>query len=637
MKRLFRKFTCTVLLSMFSVQLFAQSAAQMADQAFNSSNYEDAAQLYDMAASLASGSEKTALYDAAKKSRTCKSLSAKAASMYSSGDASGALNAYVELLRLNPNDKTAAARKSSLGATIAKNQAKAKAERARKSAYKKAIVNFSKEAVDKFVSEYPGTAESDFLLSAGASLQQAQESGPVLDSLPFYNKAYKIFLENSNKQLAHEFMNMAASMADPQALYDLAMTSVKDTPEYLAHMAMAAAGGHETAIEAAKKLVYNTKAAENYFNALSSYAANKDMKSAIYLVENGYGFFLKYLPTSSDLRDRLFAMINKGDKYAELKSLGGDVLLYFGLNPKRYGGDEWASTFVKMAAESGNIDAMKEYLRLGNNIECYEFVIKYFEMSKNDSEYEYYTKYINFLDSRKIISSNDAWALYLGKWRIPEIIKKDEILELACYMVDGSYTFKEFNKYWKKASKGIYDERIVEKIRSRLTGNGTKYSLKVLKKISKIKTGSMYQHDLKTFISNGNMDNIHNATDLRVNESPSKDVAAKMKDDYVIHRFQTGGEFSGKIKLVKDSSNGIEYGYISIKHVDSNKFVVTFSYSGNSNKTFNVTLNNGTFKFNDSELRKARLINFALGIKPDGAIFNISGSFKTTAYDTYRF
>ena len=72
MKMLLRKLVFTVILSIFSVQLFAQSAAQMAEQAFNISNYEDAAQLYDMAASLASGSEKTALYDAAKKSRTCK-------------------------------------------------------------------------------------------------------------------------------------------------------------------------------------------------------------------------------------------------------------------------------------------------------------------------------------------------------------------------------------------------------------------------------------------------------------------------------------------------------------------------------------------------------------------------------------
>ena len=43
MKMLVRKLVFTFILSIFSVQLFAQNAAQMADQAFNTSNYEDAA------------------------------------------------------------------------------------------------------------------------------------------------------------------------------------------------------------------------------------------------------------------------------------------------------------------------------------------------------------------------------------------------------------------------------------------------------------------------------------------------------------------------------------------------------------------------------------------------------------------
>ena len=620
---------------MFSVQLFAQSAAQMAEQAFNTSNYEDAAQLYDMAASLASGPEKATLYDAAKKSRTCKSLSAKAANLYKSGDSAGALNAYSELLKLNPNDKTAAARKSSLTAVVAKNQAKAKAASERKKAYKKVLVDFNDASLEKFVSKYSDTEEADFLQKAKASLMQVQDNGPVLESLDFYKKASKIFLENSNKELGLEFLNMAASLADPQALYDLALTSEIGSPEYVTHMVMAAAGGHKTAVEAARKLVHNTEVATKYFNALSTYAAKKDVKSAIYLIENGYGFFLKYLPTASDLTERLFAMINKDDKYAELKSLGDDVLLYFALNPKKYAGETWASIFLEMAAANGNIDAMKEYLRLGNSNESYEFFIKYLEMPKNDSLYEYYTKYINFLDSQKMISSSDAWALYLGKWRISEIITKDEILELACYMVNSSYTFKEFNKYWKTASKNIYDERVVEKIQYRLTRNGTKYALKVLKKISKINTGPINQHDLKTFICNGSMENIHSATPLYAIESPIKEVAAKMKDDDIIHRIQdNGGVFSRGVRLVVGSKKDYEYGKITTKYIDSNKFVVTMTYPGSSTMTFNATLKNGVFKFNDSELRKARLIYFDLSIKPDAASFAFSGQFQTTAYVT---
>ena len=140
--------------SAFSLQLSAQSSIQLADKAFGAAEYDDAAQLYDMAASLASGTEKTALYASAKKSRTCKSLLAKGADLYQKGDTEGALKAYQELLKLNPNDKTAAARKKSLSAIVAKNKAAAKAEKEKEVAYNKSVATFDESSVGTFVKKY---------------------------------------------------------------------------------------------------------------------------------------------------------------------------------------------------------------------------------------------------------------------------------------------------------------------------------------------------------------------------------------------------------------------------------------------------------------------------------------------------
>ena len=70
-------------LSFFITVANAQDSGQMAASAYAQANYDDAAQLYDMAASLASdGAVKTQYYNMAKKSRECKSLTSRAASLY---------------------------------------------------------------------------------------------------------------------------------------------------------------------------------------------------------------------------------------------------------------------------------------------------------------------------------------------------------------------------------------------------------------------------------------------------------------------------------------------------------------------------------------------------------------------------
>ena len=632
MKGLRKIFTLILAVSCFYAS--AQTSGQMAESAYVAGNYDDAAQLYDMAASLESdGASKTKYYEMAKKSRECKSLSVRANSLYSSGDYEGAVPLYNRVLALNPNDRTASARVKTINSIVAKNKAAVTAEKERKRAYKKVLADFNEDAVRAFADKYPNTDEADFLHSIWKNLQYVNKSGPLKDSVAYYNKVSAVFMENSNKQLAVEFLDMSASLADPQALYDLALLYETGSLQYVNYMVLAAEGGHKLAAVKAKSIKYNQITAKNYFNALSSYAAKRDICSEIYLVENRSELCLNHIPRLSDLSDRLLAIINTENKAAALEEVDDNALLYFAMNADKFGCTAVRETILDFAAKKGNIDAMKEYAKLVSDSSaksCLQFCIKYAEMPIASNEYEAYRLYIKYLSTGDV-SANDAFLLFLYKWRLEDVIDKHEVLEAACYMADSKFTYKKFNEYWKSASGDVYDEECVKRIRTRLASSNSEYSQKVLKKLSKIMTGGTYYNPLKEIVSQGYIDNPHYSSNPGVREVLIKGRG----DNYSINRLiSSKGVAVDQVVLKCASLRYQSSGKISLKYISDNHFEMNI-YDGDINITLKVYLSNGELIADNYEMRKARLNNLRVTVSVKGDQLELSGLFTNTANISY--
>lgn len=616
--------------SAFSLQLSAQSSIQLADKAFGAAEYDDAAQLYDMAASLASGTEKTALYASAKKSRTCKSLLAKGADLYQKGDTEGALKAYQELLKLNPNDKTAAARKKSLSAIVAKNKAAAKAEKEKEVAYNKSVAAFDESSVGTFVKKYPDSKEAKFLASMLAVVKRVKTEGPRYEDISLYNEAADFFFERSNKELAAEMWDISASLGDPDGLYHKALLFQKGSAEYVALIAMAAEQGHREAASLAPKYVYSTSVAKKYAAALASYARNRDMFSAIYISENRLGFPLDHLPSLKELVAKVFA---EEDAW---KKLDDNVLYYLAVNSERFGCSHIRGNMLLESAFRGNVDAMNALLPYldGDIAEALRICVKYATDQYTYSEYV--GKYLSFLKTGNL-STSDAWELHLGKWRMRGVIDidKHEALTFACFAATGisSYSHKECMKYIKSAvSDGIYDKSYLKSLCEAVVDRSEKFSPKVLKQLSKVKTGAVYSSTLKEMVSSGILDSPHRASNPGIREY------IVMSDKILIGRIdEQGGKLKWDCELLRSRSSSIQFrSEVVLKHISDNKFL--FTMSGAFSATLEVSLKSGMLIADETALRKSGLKSFTAILKSVGDEMTISGNVVSrTTYETYRF
>lgn len=629
----YKYFLCLLLLTVQSV-LSAQSSVQLAATAFASANYDDAAQLYDMAASLSTGSERSQLFDMAKKSRTCKSLSRKAEGLYNQDDVNGALKVYTELAGLNPNDKTAVARKRKLESIVAKNKAAAMARREQERLFKKTLNSFGEHSVEAYVRKYPDSAESAFLTSVQKCLEGVAARGPLCDSAAFYKKSAEIFLANGNKEKAYEFYDMAASVGDSYGLYQTALKYDKDSPQYMTLIVMAAESGSSDAMNLARSIPYDPEVAKRYIRALSSYWSTYDLKSLIYLNENREGLFVKYLPQSHDLTSH---PILSGSR-EEMEKVDGHVLYWLAQNAERLGHKSLYSKLLWAAVRKGNVEAMSEYSPLLDvaGREALNFCVLYCGILAGDANLEYaevlslYGKYIK----TGILSADEAWKLYLGEWRLRDIIKidKHEKLAYTCLMADSEYTFKCFNRYWKSASKLEYDAEFLNRLAGILQSSSSdnKYVAKVIKKLSKAKTGAQYNSQLKKFAEAGLMDQGSHYANPGAIEYPVRSLAQVMNDKLLISKMKANG---GKWKWTKERSYGTLG--ITLEYISDNKFLISFS--GELNKEFLVYLKDGALRADNDELRKQRLNSFYAKLSQDRGNLLITGAISTTAYSTCSF
>ena len=625
----YAKFIVSILFSIISCHLFAQNSEQMAAMAFDAAEYADAAQLYDMAASLASGDAKAAFYDAAKKSRKCRSLSAKAADLYAQGNIADALEAYAELARLNPKDKTAVSRKRSLDAIIAKNKAAAKAEKDRRAAYKKALAVFDDASIDAFVRKYKDSEDAAFVNSLRDNFNNARINGPLCDSIAFYNKAAEVFAENDNVAMSEAFFEMSASFGDSYALYRRALMFEKGSDQYNTLIAVSAAGGCSEAASLAAPLTYDRAIAKKYADALVAYAENKDMFSGIYVAENSRGFFVDYLPTVSSLVSKVFV---SGMEWAKLDDR---VLYYLAVNAERFGCITMRQDFLWAAARKGNVDAMRAYLPYvkGTEAESLKFCIEYAARARTNADWMY--KYVSFLRTGKL-TPDDAWSLYLSGWMMDDVISVDkhEYLAFACLMADGSYTYKRSVKYLKTVTDDVYDQTYLSWIRGQLSERSDEYAPKILKRLSKMKTGCIYSSGLKRMLDTGILDSPHRTSDPGVIEAPFKEVEQRMKDKALIDAIDAlGGEVKWNCTQTVNKSKDIVK--VTLKHISDNQFNI--SLSGPLSITLPVYLQNGTLKAVNQELRKARLNDFSVTLVRGGGNLAISGSCMSSAYVYYYF
>lgn len=483
----------TLALSFLAVSVHAQDSGQMAASAYAQANYDDAAQLYDMAASLASDSAlRTQYYSMAKKSRECKSLTSRAASLYASGDYEGARSVYSRILSLNPSDKTAKSRLSAIDSRVAKQKATQKQDNAYAAALKSILFHsgaMDVSALEAFVKKYPKDSRVELIRKMVAHLG-SQTRVTSAEEVDYYVAAGKEFFAVSNYGVASYLFNCAAPYASTDALYYKALMLEKVSEGYKTLLAMAAAAGHKEAKTLVENIKYNKIAAQVYYAHLKNH--QKDLESAVFVFVNQERYYIPSLDPLAYIMSRLPSDLEHLMDY-------DDGLLYYLATSGKISDRELCQNMILAAAAKGNADAMKEY------------AFKYAEATYKDALYLFayvggvesavdkmtgaYSRlkqdeakiYIDML-SGKDISADDAFDLYLSAW-YHSTLDQHETLYVAALMADSDYTFKEFKTFWKYRKHLMYDEEFLAGLRSDLIrrSSESQYYAKVLKILSKAK------------------------------------------------------------------------------------------------------------------------------------------------------